>query len=396
MDFVSEQSGPRVLMLATGMWMSTARLAMALRSLGCEVELMARRRHPAMMAGLANKRYGYRPLQPVQSVLDAIRAAKPDAVIPVDELAVLHLEELRAAAEMGSGAEEQMVRALLQRCGGGARAMTLGRSRNALMELAVREGVAVPETVAVDTEGDLEAAIARLGLPSVLKADATFGGRGVRVVESLAEARAAWRRLHRAPSVMDAARRGLVWSEWSHIRPWARGETRAVVAQRMVLGGRERTAMAMTFEGKMLASVCMEVVETTALRGPSSVVRVIADETMEAAMRAVAGEVGVSGFCGFDFMVKDGKPLLIEMNLRPTQLAHLPLGPGRDLVAAFARAVLGMDVADRPAATEGDVIALFPQELLRDETSAWIREGFHDVPWERPELVGWAWKGKLQ
>jgi biotin carboxylase len=384
-----------VLLLATGVWTSTARLALALDALGCEVTLMAQRMHPAAKLEVVKRRYGYKSLRPVESVLEAIRGAQPDAVIPVDELAVLHLEELRAAAQASQGEEQLAAIALLERSGGKAEVMRLGRSRIALMELARRQGVDVPETVAVAGEDELEATGERLGWPLVLKADATFGGRGVRLVENAAEARAAWRLLHRAPSMTAAVRRGMIWNEWTHVRPWARGETRAVVAQKAVSGGRERTAMAMTREGELVAFVCMEVVQASAERGPASVLRVIEDRTMEAAMRKVVAEVGVSGFCGFDFMVEGEMPLLIEMNLRPTQLAHLPLGPGRDLVAAYVREIVGLAVEDRPAATEGGVIALFPQEVKRDAGSVWLREGFHDVPWGQKELVRAVMKGKV-
>jgi hypothetical protein len=106
----------RVLLLATGVWTSTARLALALDALGCEVTLMAQRMHPAAKLEVVKRRYGYKSLRPVESVLEAIRGAQPDAVIPVDELAVLHLEELRAAAQASQG-EEQLAAIALRRQG---------------------------------------------------------------------------------------------------------------------------------------------------------------------------------------------------------------------------------------------------------------------------------------
>ena len=391
-----EAGGRRVLLLATGMWMSTARLSMALTSLGCVVEIMAERRHPAVLTGVVGQRYEYDPLRPVQSVLEAIRASKPDVVIPTDEVAVQHLEELRQAAEESEGEEELAMRALVERSSGRADVMAIGRSRIALMRLAEAVGVATPAAVPVMSDEDLSGAVKTLGLPLVLKADATFGGRGVRIAASEAAARKAWKSLHRAPTMMDAVRRGVVWKEWMHVRPWARGETRAVAAQKIVRGG-ERTAMAVTHEGELLAFVCLEVVQATAARGPASSLRVIEDKAMEEAMRRVSRNVGMSGFCGFDFMVEpeSGVPLLIEVNLRPTQLAHLSLGPGKDLAAAYVRAFLGADVADRPSVMSGDVIALFPQELQRDAKSALLSEAYHDVPWEQPKLVKWAMKGKV-
>jgi hypothetical protein len=151
--------------------------------------------------------------------------------------------------------------------------------------------------------------------------------------------------------------------------------------------------MAVALEGELTAFVCMEVVKTWSERGPSSVVRVIEDAAMEAAMRKILGRLGMSGFCGFDFMVDArGTPLLIEMNPRPTQLAHLALGVGKDLAAAYLRGVVGIAVTDRKGETDKPLIALFPQELERDGSSELLGQAFHDVPWECPELVRWAMK----
>jgi hypothetical protein len=165
---------------------------------------------------------------------------------------------------------------------------------------------------------------------------------------------------------------------------------RGVSAQKYQRGG-ERTSMAVAHEGELKAHVCFEVAQASKFLGPSTVLRVVDDPAMVAAMRGVLRSMGATGFCGFDFMLNDdGVPLLIEMNSRPTQLAHLALGPGKDLVAAYARSVLGNNVNDRPAASEGDLIALYPQELVRDPRSSAISDAYHDVPWECPALVRFA------
>ena len=367
-------------MMATGQWVSTARLGMALKTLGCRVEFLGLRGHPANFTRAFEKTYVYHPLWPMAGVRRALREAKPDVVIPADELAVLHL------AEIGHG---DVI--------GGARVIAAAESRMELQRVAESEGVAVPEMMEVGRLEDLDGAIRRLGLPLVLKADATSGGQGVRVAATAQEAAKAWTALHRPPSLMRAIYRGVKWREWTHVRPWAKGMARGVTAQRFI-AGKERTGMAVCREGTVLAWVCLEVVEHWKDRGPSSVVRVIEDRVMEEAMRKVARRLGVSGFCGFDFMVEEGgTPLLIEMNPRPTQLVHLALGPGRDLVAAYVREVLGRsEVGDRSKVKEGPgqgetVIAVFPQEVQRDAESEWLKpelgKAFHDVPWESAELV---------
>jgi hypothetical protein len=373
-------------MVATGRWISTARIGMALTGLGCEVELMALGRHPARSVGVFRALYPYDPLRPLESVRRALEGAKADAVIPADELALLHLGELPRKPEnqAGDGGFAELVR----RSVGGAEVFAAAQSRLALLRIAESEGIAVPETVEVKGREEVEGAIARLGLPLVLKADTSSGGQGVRVARSAGDAVRGAKLLHRPPSLVRALKRGFVAGEWTHLRPWARRTTRGVTAQRFVRG-RERTGMAMCNHGEVKAFVCLEVVETWCERGPSSVVQVIEDATMERAMRRIAGRLGVSGFCGFDFMVDEasGTPLLIEMNPRPTQLAHLPLGPGKDLMAAYVREILEVRVADRESATSKELIAVFPQEIERDGESPALAGAYHDVPWESPALI---------
>ena len=379
---------PRVLIATAREWMSTARMALALTSLGCEVDLLSSAGHPARVTGAVARWTRYNPMRPFRSLERALTLGQPAAIMLSDELMMQRVEQL-------SGKEDRFGRQLLdlvERTGASPAVMQAARSRMTLLDMAREEGIAIPETVAVLDESQVEPAAAQLGLPLVLKADGSAGGQGVRVVRSVADAHAAWRALHRPPSLLRAIKRGIVDHEWGHIRSWMRREMHAVTAQRFVSGG-ERTGMAVAHRGRMLASVEFEVMQFTHDRGPSSAVRIIDDPEMATAMSKLIARLGISGFCGFDFMIEPetGRSLVIEMNARPTQLAHFAGGPGKDLVAAYVREVVGLSSAqDRPAATEQPVIALFPQELERDANSPLLREAHHDVPWDTPALAEYA------
>jgi hypothetical protein len=43
----------------------------------------------------------------------------------------------------------------------------------------------------------------------------------------------------------------------------------------------------------------------------------------------------------------------------------------------------------------GDVVALFPQEWMRDPASPYLTNAFHDVPWDDPALIR-AWMESQQ
>jgi hypothetical protein len=371
----------RVLLLATERWLTTARLSLALHGAGCEVELMALSGHPAMLTGAVSARYPYRPLNPIASLSSAIAQSSPDAVVPVDESAVMHLIELLRSPE------GKDLSALADCSLGGVDVLSSAMSRITLLQLAQAAGAAVPETIPVASLAELETAAAQLGFPLVLKADSTAGGRGVRVANNLKEARAWWSRLHRPLSLPRAVWHAVRWKDWNYFRPWMKRRMRAVTVQNYLRGG-ERTAMAVAYRGELCACVCFEVAQASKFLGPSTLLRVVEDPRMVSAMRAVLRSLGATGFCGFDFMLNDaGEPLLIEMNSRPTQLAHLSLGQGRDLVAAYVRSVLGRETPDRASAAEGSLIALFPQELVRDPQGVVLSGAYHDVPWESPALV---------
>jgi len=119
------------------------------------------------------------------------------------------------------------------------------------------------------------------------------------------------------------------------------------------------------------------------------VVRLIDNAEISRAVETAVRKLGLSGMCGFDFMIESstGSAYLIEINPRATQVGHITLGAGRDLPGALYAAVSGQSVRPAPAVTENRTIALFPHEWARDPQSEFLRTGYHDVPWDKPELV---------
>jgi hypothetical protein len=110
---------------------------------------------------------------------------------------------------------------------------------------------------------------------------------------------------------------------------------------------------------------------------------------MKAAAQAIVRHLGLSGMCGFDFMLDDasGEAHLIEINPRATQINHLRLGVGYDLPNALRLALEGLPQPIPAPVAELD-IALFPQEWSRDRKSVHLfATGYDDVPYEEPELL---------
>jgi carbamoylphosphate synthase large subunit len=108
---------------------------------------------------------------------------------------------------------------------------------------------------------------------------------------------------------------------------------------------------------------------------------------MMLAAKRIASRLELSGFFGLDFMIEDrsGHTYLIEMNPRSTLLCHLPLGPGRDMIAPLFAKLSGHPLRDTSSVTQNDMIAYFP--LAWQCKSKFLQSSFQDVPQGEPELV---------
>lgn len=378
---------PSILLVTTDRWYPTARLAMALRDAGCVIDAVCPTGHPFAMTQAVRTMYNYNGLAPISSITRAIRATNPALVIPADDLATWHLHELYRR-ERNNGDSGSLNSALIERSLGAAVSFPVLQARNAFIQLAKEEGIRVPQTAVIENESDLLNWIAQSGFPTVLKANGTSGGDGVKVVNTLEEAESAFRKLQSPPMLARAAKRAVIDRDLTLIWPSLSRRHPVVNAQAFV-NGREATSAFVCWEGTVLASVQFEVVQKIRATGHATVMRRIDHPEMTAAAEKIARRLKLSGFHGLDFMIEaeTEHAHLIEINPRTTQVGHLALGPGRDLPAALYAAVTGQTVEPAPMITEKDTIALFPQEWKRDPASRFLSTAYHDVPWSEPRLV---------
>jgi hypothetical protein len=329
------------------------------------------------------KTHVYRGLAPLVSFGPAVAKTNPDLIVPGDDLATFHLHRLY---EREDGRGE--VAKLIERSLGAPESFPVVYARTQFIEIAQQEGIRAPKTEVIANADALRQWVGRMGFPLVLKANGTSGGDGVRVVHTFEEAERALRMLQAPPMLARAAKRALLDHDQTLIWP-SLARCRSVVnAQEFVPGGEATSAVA-CWEGAVLASLHFEVVHKRDAAGPSSVLRLIENHEMSAAAEKMVRRLKLSGLHGFDFMLEasTGNACLIEINPRATQVGHLTLGPGRDLPAALYAALSGENLHPAPKVTENDIIALFPQEWMRDPDSAFLQSAYHDVPWEEPELL---------
>jgi hypothetical protein len=135
--------------------------------------------------------------------------------------------------------------------------------------------------------------------------------------------------------------------------------------------------------------VSVEVLASQGATGAAFLVMMIESDDMTKAGHLLAEKLQLNGFFGLDFQVDrlTGRPHLIEMNPRCTQLGHLPLPGGTDLAGALCAKLSGKACMTNEPSVEGRAIAFFPQAGQWNSKSPLPSEVYNDIPQGQPELV---------
>ncbi len=375
----------RILLYATTNWPSAARYAGGFAAAGSEVHAACPRGALVRLSRYVARAHLYRPLMPLSSLKRAIADAAPDLIVPCDDRAVSHLLRLYRSLAKEFGAASPTAVLIARSLGPPENyARVLSRS-GALLELKAC-GVRVPETLPVKSECELNACLAAIGLPAVLKSDGSWGGNGVAIVWTQDEAHAAYRRLSRAPSRLRSLARAFRRRDAHFLLSALKPSASAVCIQKYIAGHPAASAFAAQ-EGRVLNAFHYDVLVAEREIGPPNVIRRVNDPDMEAAARAVASCFGLSGLHGLDYVRDEaGKVHLVEINPRATQGGALAFGEGKDLPSALAQTLANGPVGRRPA-IEADIVAFFPREMRRDPESPYLTSGHHDVPHDDPAVL---------
>ena len=355
---------------------------MAFASIGHRVEAICPIHHPLGKTKVVRTIYRYSALRPLPSLAKAIRKSDPALIVPCDDRAIAHLHALHA-----SGGSVALNAAIERSLGTPANFPTVER-RADLIAAAHAEGIRAPDMLRVDTEDDVRDALAEIGLPAVMKVDGTWGGLGVKVVQSPSEAIKALRALSQPIGPARALKRLMVDRDPFSILPAISGARPVVNIQRFIEGTPANSAVA-CWNGEVLANISVVAMRTRGPQGASTIVRVIDHPEMAETGAKLVRRLGLSGFCGFDFLLEKGTCAahLIEMNARTTPISHLALAEGRNLVTALATRLDGITAINPTPTIAQDVVAFFPQAWLLEPGSELLYSGYHDIPWGEQALV---------
>jgi len=380
---------PRVLLAATLEWPNAARLAIAFRHAGFAVDAVAPAGHLVHAIAAPDRTYLYRVHRPVGSLRGAIEISLPNLIVPCDDRAVRRLHQLHAEVSRSERpGDAASISALIELSLGAPTSFAILRRRDSLGSLGALDEVRVPRTDSIRTIYELRRWVAAHGLPAMLKLDGTSGGEDVIPVRDPAALGRAFLGMR-----LRRARLNRLWrARWNrdvHLLFDYLIDGAPGISVQAHVSGRPANCAVACWRGEILAATAVETVRLQSTLGASTVVRVVEGAQMKAVARAVVRHLGLSGMCGFDFMLDDasGAAHLIEINPRATQVNHLRLGTGHDLPAALRLALEGLPQPVPAPVAEVD-IALFPQEWLRDRKSPHLlATGYDDVPYEEPELL---------
>jgi len=374
----------KILLVSTVRWPSLTRYAGGFVAAGCAVEALAPSGAPAFLSRYVTHVHGYDALAPSASIARAIRSSAADLIVACDDRSVQHLVHLHQSE--GRRSPNSPIAALIAKSLGDVGGYAALLSRLQCLTRLQKAGVRIPETYPVRDEAEVGTTLRLLGLPAVLKADGSWGGDGVAIVGTVEEAISNFRRLSNPPSrlrsVLRAARR-----RDPHFLAMALAPRGAEVCiQRYIAGSPAASAFA-AWRGEVVGSFHYDVLVADRVIGPPNVIKRIDCSQMELACQVAARQFGLSGLHGIDFIRDhDGNVNVLEVNPRATHGGSLPFGPGRDLPAALVAALLGRPTTMRPAIAN-DIVAMFPREWRRDPSSEYLRIGFHDVPWDDPQVL---------
>ncbi len=361
-------------------WPLGARLAMAFLRHGCAVSAVCPPGHPLRFVSDIAGVYPYQGLNSIESLKSAIRTCKPDLIVPCDDGVVWQLHELHIKVPD--------LRPLIEHSLGAPEAYPTIRSRGAFLQVAVDLGIRVPLTQALNSTSELDAMDIAAG--AVLKLDGTWGGTGVAIVRSIAEATRALLELSRPMGAGVAWKRWLINHDPLALWSWRRRETPRVTLQEFV-PGRPANAMIACWKGEVLGIVIVEVMTAQGPTGAATVVKLVENAEIKEAARLLARRLGLTGFHGLDFMLErqSGTAYLIELNPRCTQLGHLLLAGKGNLAGTLSAQMRNEEVVvpGNEECIPGTTVAFFPQALNWNPGSPYLRRGYHDVPWEEPRLL---------
>jgi glutathione synthase/RimK-type ligase-like ATP-grasp enzyme len=378
----------KVFVIATQKTALAARISMALADVGFRVATLTPHGHPARRSRKIQDHFTYHTWPPLRSAVRAICRWSPDILVCADDLAVRELQKLYRRTATSKDKARRHISDLVELSLGQATSFPATHNKSDFLARVQIEGLRCPRTVIVPATRAFKSVPAGLIYPIVVKADHSYGGVCVRIVNCEADVRAAVWELQ-TPSTWHGIFRRLFGAILGSeaLAPFMLPLRRTISLQQYI-PGRPSNRAVVCWKGKVLAGISVEAMEVGHEYGPASVVRLIEHSEMAMAAEHMVKCLELSGFVGFDFVLdSSNQAWIIEMNPRVTPICHFSLADGTNLAGSLYAQMKGVRSLSKLAPTTCDLIALFPNEIVRSPSSHYLQSCQHDVPWNEPEFV---------
>jgi hypothetical protein len=354
-----------ILILATEPdWLGIARLPEALKRVGFRVGVMCPRGSPIGFTSFVDRRWlidetvttiaGTHKI--IQHVVDEWL---PERIVPGDDKAA-HVLHNMLATRTDPGRASPLRTLLLNSLGDPERYREI-MLKSALPETAGACAVEIPPALVLPGDAEAAAFVQEHAFPVMLKPDFGVAGSGLAFCQTDGELREHLERL--------------------------RANKRAAFTLQKFIEGQSAGVSCVASQGRLLEAIIYASDRRVYDYGPTAVSRRLDRPDIIAATGRLIRHFGFNGFAGLDFIIegRTGKALLLEFNPRPAPMAARAHLMGVDLAGAYMAALTNTEPQHCEAVT--GMIALFPQEWMRDPESPFLHTAWHDVPWNDPELL---------
>ncbi len=361
---------------------------------GCVVEALCKAEHVLACSSAVARWFRYSFTRPLHSLRRAVVSSRPDLIVCSDDAARHTLTRLHRSSVNNDSIASREMAALIARSLGNPEYFVLAEEKSRLLEMLKGTEVRMPRSIAVPNAEALEDICRTLTFPLVLKRDRTFGGQGVIICRNHNEVVRGYRRLTSPPTLRDSLRELVRKGDFHAVENYFFPSTPVIVAQAYVEGRPANRAVG-CWSGEVIAALTVVALKTDRddVTCPATVVEIARNAEIDRTAALIVKRLGLSGICGFDFVIESstGLPYFLELNPRATPTCFLGQAVDSDICKALRHAVGGNPQQARCiAVSHGEItgpIALFPGELRRDPNSSYVISGYHAAPWDDPLVL---------
>jgi predicted ATP-grasp superfamily ATP-dependent carboligase len=380
---------PKILIVALENWAAIARLPKALQQAGFEVAALCHQDSYLGSTRYLDRLFTYSSYQGQIGIsrefINVVQNWNANIIVAGDEKTVLFFHAIVQLHEENFHIPSSVLE-VMNHSFGNFKWQLEATSKRLTLERAKTLGLRTPRLASPVSLDDAIKHADSFGWPVVLKKSTSFAGHGVTFCDNEQELAAAYHKYsedcrHRGTFKSFLFQTGLFqnWTELQADKSFTVNET---------IYGQSAAVAVVAVDGQILGqSAALKTECHPDKKSPSSVMRMISHPGMFETAKKLVQYWGATGFLGFDFVVDDNDvAYLIECNPRPNPLSYMgEQQSGCDLCQRWHHYLAGEKIP-LPSAPSDKFVAHFPNEWRRDPCSSYLRDAYHDVPWDDPRL----------